>query len=149
MSGTTGNPNIPQGNLNRIRASVVFASNPQLSVTSPFLGKRGITLSFQGEATVMIDTMTGMVTSPEPYLRAIATLHLIKAQSFAQNFKTQLELLTTIGNATIRPDSAVMQPWIIQNCALMSPGDQDFSGGDADFPVRIVGIYQVNSSLFS
>jgi hypothetical protein len=149
MSGSVGNPNIAQGTLNRIRASVIFDSTPTLNVTSSFLGKRGITLSFQGDATVTIDTMTGFVTSPEPYLKAIMTMHLIKAQSFAQSWKAQLELLTLLGNATVRPDSAVMQPYFLQNCAIVSPGDQDFSGGDADYPVRVVGIYQTNSSLFS
>lgn len=144
-----GNPNIPQGTLNRIRASVVFSTSPALNVSAPFLGKRGITLAFQGDATVYIDQMTGAVTSLEPYLRVTMTMHLIKAQAFAQNYKTQLELSTLLGNCTVRPDAATMQPYFLQNCAIMSPGDQDFSGADADYPIRIGGIYQINSSLFT
>ena len=144
-----GNPNINQGTLNRIRASVVFSTSPALNVSAPFLGKRGITLAFQGDATTYIDQMTGAVTSLEPYLRVTMTMHLIKAQSFAQNYKTQLELSTLLGNCTVRPDAATMQPYFLQNCAIMSPGDQDFSGADADYPIRIGGIYQINSSLFT
>jgi hypothetical protein len=144
-----GNPNIPQGVLNRIRASVIFASNPQLNVTAPYLGRRGITLAFSGDATVYIDAMTGAVTSPEPYLRVTMVMHLIKAQSFAQLYKTQLELLTLLGDATVRPDAPTMQPYFLTNTAIMNPGDQDFSGADADFPIRIGGVYQINSALFS
>jgi hypothetical protein len=144
-----GNPNIPQGTLSRIRASVVFSTSPALNVTAPFLGKRGITLALQGDATVYIDQMTGAVTSLEPYLRVTLTMHLIKAQTFAQNYKTQLELSSLLGNCTVRPDAATMQPYFLQNCAIMSPGDQDFSGADADYPIRIGGIYQINSSLFT
>jgi hypothetical protein len=150
MSGTTGsNPVIRQGTLNRLRASVIFTNFPALNVTSSFLGKRGISLSFQGDATVYIDTMTGAVTSPEPYMRVTMTMHLLKTQAFAQQFKTQLELLTLLGGATVRPDAVAMQPYRLSNCSIISPGDQDFSGADADYPVRIGGIYLVNSGLFS
>src|ERR1035437_271361 len=139
MSGS--NPNIPQGTLNRIRASVIFPLYPYLTVTSPFLGKRGITLSFQGDSTVYIDTMTGAVTSPEPYLRVVMTVHMVKSQPFSQMFKTQLELLTLLGPAFVRPDAPAMQPYNFQNGAIVSPGDQHFSGAAADFPVRIGGVY--------
>jgi len=111
-------------------------------------GKRGITLAFAGEATVLIDTLTGYVTSPEPYLRATLTVHLIKAQSFAQLFKTQFELNTLLGDATVRPDAATMQPYSLSNCSLMGIGDQDFSGAEVDYPVQISGLYYVNSTLF-
>ncbi len=144
-----GNPNIQQGVLNRIRASAVFDSNPAFNVTSSYLGRRGITLAFSGDATVYIDQMTGAVTSLEPYLRITMTMHLIKAQSFAQSYKTQLELYALLGNCTVRPDAPTMQPYFLQNCAIMNPGDQDFSGADADYPIRIGGIYQINSSLFT
>jgi hypothetical protein len=143
-----GNPLVNQGTLNRLRASVIFSDFPALNITSPFLGRRGISLAFAGDATVYIDTMTGAVTSPEPYLRVTVTAHLLKSQAFSQQWKAQLELLTLLGNATVRPDAATMQPYNLTNCSIMNPGDQDFSGTDADYPIRIGGIYNVNSSLF-
>ena len=63
----------PQGTLNRIRASVIFPLFGVLSVTSSFLGKRGISVTFTGKSTVFLDTMTGRVTSPEPYLAVTMT----------------------------------------------------------------------------
>ena len=41
-------PATNQGTLNRIRASVIFSQFPGLSVTSSFLGRRGITITFTG-----------------------------------------------------------------------------------------------------
>jgi hypothetical protein len=141
-------PLVPQGTLNRLRSSVIFAANPTLNVTSSFLSKRAITLSFAGDATVYLDTLTGAVTSPEPYLRATLTVHLIKAQSFANQYKLALESNTLLGDATVRPDSPAMQPYALSNCAIMGVGDRDFSGQDADFIVRIGGIYVINSTLY-
>lgn len=147
MSGS--NPLIIPPSLNRIRASVLFQDFPQLSVTAPFLGKRGISLSFQGDATAYLETMTGAVTSPEVYLRCTLTIYLIKTLFLAQAFKTQLELSTLLGPATVRPDTGAMQPYNLTQCAVINPGDQDFSGADADYLIRIGGVYQVNAALFT
>jgi hypothetical protein len=141
-------PNIPQGTLNRIRASIIWPAFPQLSVTSSYLGKRGVSIAFQGDTTVYIDTMTGAVTSPEPYLRVTITAHLLKTQNLANLYKTQQELLSLLGDGVVRADSAIMQPWAISNASIMRPGDLDFSGADPDYPVQFSGIYAVNSSLF-
>ena len=142
-------PNIPQGTLNRLRASIIWPAFPSLTITSSFLGRPAISLSFQGDVTVQIDTLTGVVTSPEPFLRVVITAHLLKTQYLANNFKTQQELLSLLGAGIVRADSAIMQPWYIQNGSIMRPGDLDFSGASADYPIQFSGVYQVNSSLFA
>lgn len=139
----------PQGTLNRIRASVIFPSFPTLSVTSSFLSKRGITATFSGKTTVFIDTMTGRVTSPEPYLSLAMTIHLIKSQYLANLYKNQWEYLSLLNDCILRPDAATLQPYYFTNCAIEGPGNLDFSGADADFPVDVGGTYQVNSALFN
>ena len=139
----------PQGTLNRIRASVIFPFFPSLSVTSSFLSKRGITITFAGKSTVFLDTMTGRVTSPEPYLAVMITMHLVKSQYLANSYKRQQELLTLLGDCVFRPDAATLQPYSFTNCAIeAAPPSVDASGADADFPVEIGGTYLVNSALF-
>lgn len=147
MSGS--NPNISLGTLNRIRASVTWASFPGLNVSASFLSKRGITLAFAGEATPYIDVMTGAVTSPEPYLRATFTVHLLKTQALANSYKLQMELFTLLGQCTIRPDAAAMNPWNVTNCAITGVEGLDFSGTTAEYTVRCGGIYYINSNLFT
>ncbi|MEJ0017535.1 MAG: hypothetical protein WDN25_13410 [Acetobacteraceae bacterium] len=142
------NPLIAQGTLNRLRGSVTWNAFPELNVTAPYLGRQGIRLSLDGESTVFLETMSGAVTSPEPYMMATLTLNLLKTQALANAYKARLETLATIGDGTIRPDSATLSPYELVNCAIESVREQDFSGADAGFAVTLKGYYLVNASLW-
>ena len=143
MSGT-----ISLGTLNRLRASVIFPAFPFLSVTSPFLGKRGISLTFSGRSTVRLDVMTGQVTSPEPYLGVTIAMRLLKSQGLANAYKLQQELLTLLGDCVVRPDSITLQPYAFTNASIDATNPLDFSGSEPDFPVEIGATYLVNAGLF-
>ena len=142
-------PNTPQGTLNRLRASVVWTSVAQLNVTPSYLGKAGISLSFEGEFTTFIDTMTGGVTSSEPYVRVMVGINLLKTQSLANLYKQQMELNTVLGNCTIRPDVTTMDPWIIQNVGIAGVRELSFAGLDPGFMISLRGYYQINSQQWS
>lgn len=143
-----GNPLIAQGQLNRLRASIQVPVNPILNITSSFLSKRGITLSFEGQSTVYLDTMTGAVISPEPYLKASATIYLVKTLPPAAAYKRALELLSSIGDITIITDSSTFPNYDLVNCSIMSNAEQSFAGDQPDYPVVLGGIYYINSQLF-
>jgi hypothetical protein len=147
MSGS--NPNIPRGTLNLLRASVLFPLFPGLTVTASFLAKQGIQVTFQGESTVMIDVMTGRVTSPEPYLSMSMTINLLKTQAFAQTWRNQLESSSLLTQCVVRPDSAAMQPYNFVDVAITGIGDQAFNGSSADYPVRFAGTYYVNNAQWN
>lgn len=142
------NPLISQGTLNRLRGSVVWASFDSLNITAPYLGKGGISLGFGGDSTVFIDTMTGAVTSPEPYIRAQLRIELLKTQSLADAFKTQMETNSILGDCTVRPDSAALSPYQLTNCAIEGVADLQFNGEVAGYAIRISGYYNINSALF-
>ena len=95
------NPFVQQGTLNRLLGNVVFAQWPQLTVTAPFLGKGAISFAFVGDASQLIGTMTGAVTSPEPYVFGTVTIHLVRSQTLANVFKNQLLLNTVLGSVTV------------------------------------------------
>src|ERR1700722_15846993 len=99
------NPLVPQGTLNLLRGSVVVTNFPSLNITAPFLGKAGIRLTFEGDTTLYIDTMTGAVTSPQPYLRVTVEADLLKTQNLATLYKQQQELLSTIGDLVVYSDA--------------------------------------------
>lgn len=143
-----GSPQIPQGTLNRLLASVVVPSFLKLTVTPPFLGKNGISLRFSGEATKFIPTLTGVVTSPEPFQMVELTITLLKTQPLAQLYETQRVTQSLIGNVTVRPDSAVLGPYKLLECAIQNVGDLRFNGEEADYGVMIQGYYPINSSLW-
>jgi hypothetical protein len=143
-----GNPLIPQGTLNRVRASVVWPAFPNLNVTASFLGRMGIRLALDGESTLFIPTMTGAVTSPEPYMMITMTMHLLKSQQLAALYKAQMEDTALIGDGTVRPDASTLPVYPIVNCAIQSVRELNFAGDDADFAVAIRGYYLVNASLW-
>lgn len=143
------NPLVAQGTLNRLRGSVIWDTFPELNVTAPFLGKEGIGLSLEGESTVFIPTMTGVVTSPEPYMMIGLTVNLLKTQGLADAYKSRIERNALLGGGTVRPDSAALSPYSILNCSIEGVAPMKFSGEDAGFVVTIKGYWLVNSDLWN
>ncbi len=144
-----GNPGVQQGVIQRLRASVTFADFPALNVTASYLGRAGIRLGFTGNATVLIDTMTGVVQSPEPYVQFALQMHLVMSQGFADVWKRQIESNTLIGNLTVRPSSTTLSPYKLSSGTIITPSDElDFSGASAEFVVRMGGTYALNNNLW-
>lgn len=142
------NPQVPQGTLNRLRGSVVIPAFPSLNVTASFLGPAGISLSLEGETTSITPTLTGTVTSPEPFQMATVTINLLKTQNLSALYKAQIENDARIGDITVTPDASTLPPYIIKNCAIESVRELSFNGRDAGFGVTLKGYYLVNNSLW-
>lgn len=142
-------PFVQQGTLNRLRGSVVYASNQTLNVTAPYLSKEGISIAFEGDAGMLIPTLTGGVTSPEPYQIATVTINLVKSQALANVYKEQFETNVNVGDVSVIADSAALTDYELQNCVLKGVRDITFDGNQAGFVVTLQGIYQVNSALWA
>lgn len=142
------NPLVAQGVLNRLLGSVTWSAFPTLNVTASYLGREGIRLALQGDATTFINTMTGAVTSSEPYQVVEMRVMLLKTQALAGLYKAQYETATVLGDCTVRSDSALLPVYQFTNCAIRSVPNLEFDGSNADFPVIIGGYYQINSSLW-
>lgn len=142
------NPLVDQGTLNRLRATVQVPDFPALNITPSFLGREGISLSLEGEATTTIGTMTGTVQSPEPYQMIRLSVHLLKSQALAAQYKAQMEGSTLIGDIVVRPDAITLPAYQLKNCAIAAVRELDFSGRDAGYVVMITGYYTVNNGLW-
>jgi hypothetical protein len=143
------NPQIQQGTLNRLLASVVYADFTQLNVTSGYLAREAISLSFDGDTSLLIGTLTGAVTSPEPYIFGTVTMHLLRTQALGEAYSEQIRTNTTLGSVTVYPDTQVLQPFQLNNCVLMSIQETAFDGQQAGLVVRLRGVYNINSTLFA
>ena len=144
----TTNPLISQGTLNRLRASVVVNDFPSLNVTAPYLGEEGITLALEGDTVTFIPTLTGAVTSPEPYQKVTVTIHLLKTQGLAGQYKSQMESLALIGAIVVRPDAKSLPPYDLINCAIQGVTELKLNGKDAGWTARLGGYYLVNQDLY-
>lgn len=142
------NPQIPQGGLNRLIASVNWAAFPGLNITPSFLGKNGIHLRLEGKAVDILPSMVGIVTSPAPYMMFAMVCELLKSQTFSDRFKQQIETNAVIGDATVWPDSTTLGAFQLTNTSLTEVRDLPFNGQDAVFAVTVEGYYQVNSGLW-
>jgi len=143
------NPQVVQGTLNRLLASVFYADYQQLNVTASYLSKEAISLAFDGDTALLINTLTGAVTSPEPYIYGTVSMHLVRTQALADAYKRQIETNTTLGSVTIYPDTVALSPFELNNCVLQSLQEVSFDGTQAGLVVRLRGVYSINASLFA
>lgn len=143
------NPFIPQGVFNKVRASVKFTQFPELNITAAFLTQDAIDIQFQGDAGVLLPTMTGGASSPNPYQMINVQIHLVRSQAMAQLFKNQIETDTYLGEAKIYSDSTTLGDFTIRSATLRSAGDVSFSGRDPAYLISLFGIYDVNSDMWN
>lgn len=147
-----GNPLVPQGVLNRARGSVVWAANPGLNVTAPFLGEVGISMTLGGSPTNAIRTMTGAVLSPELVQIASVRIGLLKTQALAGVYKNQIEVNSALAdNITLYTDApgGGIDLYNLVNCGLGELEALTFNGTDAGWVINVAGFYIINNSLFS
>jgi len=143
------NPLVDQGTLNRIRGSVVIPNVPTLNVTAAFLGKGAISVALQGESTLFIPTLTGAVTSPEPYMIANVTVHLLKTQQLSTLYKQRMEFDARLGPVQIIPDAVGFPNYDFFNAAIASVREMSMAGDDPGYVVSIHGYYNTNSTLWN
>ena len=143
------NPLVDQGTLNRLRGSVIWNDLPQFNVTAPFLGPEALRLALEGESVVYLPTLTGAVTSPEPYQMISLTINLLKTQSLADAYKRRWESNSLMGACVVRPDAVALSPYQLINCSIKNCRELSFAGTDAIYAITIGGYVAVNQDLFS
>lgn len=143
------NPLVSQGSLNRLRGSVVVSDIPSLNVTAAYLGEAGISLALEGNSVTYINTLTGAVTSPEPYMICSCVVNLLKTQSLSDLYKQQMESDARLGSLTVRPDAVTLGAYPLINCSIENVAPMSFNGRDAGFGVTLKGYYNINNSLWN
>jgi hypothetical protein len=165
-----GNQNYPQGVLNRVAALIDFkggtapgggASLNLTQITPYYLGREGIRLTLEGNATDYFPTMTGAVPSPAPFQIATLTVALLKSRPESNTIKLQFETNTLLGNIDITPDvsismnnningsGGVLGTYSLYNCVLESVNAMSFAGEEPTWVITIKGYYEVNSFMFN
>lgn len=138
-----------QGTLNRLRGAISFTDHPELNITPGFLGKEMISITPQGDATHIIPTATGVVTSPEPYQVMEFSAHVLRTNGLGDRFKKRIEELSTLGDATIRSDSSSFSDYNVTNVSVKSVDAIKMNGEDAGWMIHFSGAYLINGSLYS
>jgi hypothetical protein len=144
------NAAVAQGTLNRMVANVTVESDHNMDIASGNLGTEGIRLAFDGNATELLNTMTGMVTSPVPYQPCTLTIAIVKsaANSLANYYKMRFTTTTLLGRITVFPDTQLITPFNLQNMVLENIREMLFNGTEPILSVTLRGYYEVNQEFF-
>ncbi len=141
-------PLIPQGTLNRALTSVSVVDFPELNVTSGYFGVKVARITFEGDTSDYIPTLTGAATSPRLYQICTITMYLNKSQGLSAQWEQQRLTNSVIGDVSVVTDSPVMPSYYLENCILQNVSDLDLTGESNDYPVMIKGTYPVNGQIF-
>jgi hypothetical protein len=139
-----------QGTLNRVRASFTFEDFPGLNITAPFLHKDApITLTRNGDIVTTIETLLGRVSDPQPYQTVMVSVTLNRAMSLANDFETQLQDKSVLGNGTLKSDATAFQAMKLINITIKSLGDIRLASGDVAYKIDFEATYEINNFLLS
>lgn len=142
------NPRVPQGTLNRALTSVSVIDNPDLNITSGYFGSKVARISFEGETSDYLPTLTGNVPSGKLFQTATITMYLNKSQALAAAWENQRKTDSNIGDIAVVTDATSLETYYFENCILQNIPDLELSGESNDFPVTLKGTYPINDSLF-
>ena len=143
------NPLIPQGTLNRVLTSMIVANFTNLNVISSNMGKTFAKLVFDGNFDEQIETATGIVTSPEPYVMAIVTVGILRTQSLAAAWLSQAQTISDIGSIALHSDTTTFGAIDLANCVIRNIDPGAYDGTDPVVKLTIRGTYYINNNLWS
>jgi hypothetical protein len=146
------NPNISQGNLQRLAAAVQVLNYPGLNITASYLGRDGIRYGLEGNANTRIPTMTGLINSPEPYQVITCVAHLLKPQPLALAWQQQYAMNALIGPFTVYPDVDVTQggigPYSTANGSIYGLREMSFNGESDAWMLILTGYVVINQQMW-
>ncbi|MDA8415481.1 MAG: hypothetical protein M0Z78_00185 [Betaproteobacteria bacterium] len=143
------NPLIPQGTLNRVLTSMIVANFTNLNVISSNMGKTFAKLVFDGNFDEQIETATGIVTSPEPYVMATVTVGILRTQSLASAWLSQSQTTSDIGSIALHSDSTAFGAIDLADCVIRNIDPGAYDGTDPVVKLTIRGVYYINNNLWS
>ncbi len=151
MSGSVLQQLVQQGSLNRLRAHAVFSQFPSLNVTADYLGPEGIDLEFQSEPTDFPPTMTGLVTSPAPYVTANMRMQLLRTQGLAGAWQNQSYQTTVLGNATLHTDVSIqgVSQLRFRDVGIRRLPPFRMNGRDPYYVIELFGALIINGNLMN
>lgn len=143
------NPLVSQGTLNRVRCSVIVPNFSSLNITAAYMGKSFASIDFEGAFDEQIETGTGAVTSPEPYVMATISVGLLRTQSLAVAWLNQAQTSSDLGTIIIHSDTAAFPAISLRSSVIRSLEPGAFDGMDPVARLTLRGVYDINNNLWN
>ncbi len=143
------NPLVSQGTLNRVRCSVIIPDDTALNIDSSYMGKSFATISFDGSFSGQIETGTGVVNSPEPYVMGNVSVGLLRTQALSNAWLAQAKKNTSIGQVIIHSDSAAFPSIPLSTCVIGSIEPGAYDGTDPIVKLTLRGVFHLNEDMWN
>lgn len=143
------NPMVAQGSLNRVRCSIIVPQFPALNITSAYMGKNFASINFEGNFSEQIETGTGAVTSPEPYVMATVSVDLLRTQALANAWLLQAALLSDLGPISVFSDTSAFPEIDLATTVIRQCEPGVFDGMNPVVKLTLRGVYYVNALLWA
>lgn len=144
------NPQIALGTLNRLRTSLVVPGFPNLNVTNSYMSKRFIHVTLdENPFGLGIETATGIVVSPEPYVMGTINVGLLRTTGLAQAWMTQAQSTVVIGAVEIHSDTSAFSALTINTCYIEKVDPGPYDGTNPEVSLVLRGVFYVNNDLWN
>ena len=143
------NPLITQGLLNRVITAIHVPTFPQLNLSAPYMSKSMVNLTFDGPFTDQIETATGIVNSPKPFVMGQLVLSVLRSQAVSGLWILQVQTASYIGSVTTYSDSTVVPSVILANCSITDIDPGAYDGTDPTTKVTVKGVFYTNALLWA
>ncbi|MDE3023654.1 MAG: hypothetical protein KGI54_17710 [Pseudomonadota bacterium] len=143
------NPIVAQGTLNRIRCSIIIPDYSSLNITAAYMGKNFATVTFGSNFTTQVETGTGVVNSPEPYVMTTVAVGILRTQSLSSSWLTQLQDTSVLGNVTIHSDTSAFPAINLVETSVIDYNPGAFDGMDPVVAMTLRGVFYTNNSLWN
>lgn len=137
------------GVITRLRASLIFPSNPSLNIPANALGEEGITIEPEGGGGELLGQMTGAVVSLSPYVRVRISFGVLRTLSIGTVWYERWLKNSAVGDINGTPVTSVAPTHNVQNAIISSVGRIAENGSSAELPIVLTGTMIVNSDMWS
>ncbi len=142
------NPMVPQGTLNRVRASVIVPNYSSLNINSSHMSKKFVTVTFDEDFADQPETAVGIVNSPKPYVMATVNVGILRTQALAASWLAQAQQDTQIGRVIVHSDTNAFPQIHVHNCSLLKSEPGPYDGMDPTVDLTIRGVFYPNNYVW-
>ena len=142
-------PNVNQGILNRVQASIILPSYPALNITSDYMSKSFVTVAFTERFVDQPETATGLVQSPKPYVVTTATVGLLRSQALSGTYLSTVKKYALVGRVVVYPDADTFPVIRIRECSIVDLDPNTYDGQDPTVKVTFQGKVDVNENIWA
>ncbi len=144
------NPQIALGTLNRLRTSAVFPGFTSLNITASYMSKKFIHVTLdENPFAEGIETATGIVVSPEPYVMGTVTIGLLRTTGLAAAWLAQAKATSVLGSIEIHSDTSAFPALTIHNAYIKTLDPGPYDGTNPETPLILRGVFYVNNDLWN